>query len=497
MHTPQHRQAAQRQTLWLAICLLLAAALRLLLFFYFPALLTNDSPDYVKAAHAIYTRLDFANEWLGDVRMPGYSAFLAAIYPLTGTRSDLLVAAQSLLGLLCVPLGWLIGRRLRSPRAAGGLAIFFALNPVYLLLEHTLMTEALALLIMVLFTLLALVWIEHPRRVWLGFLAGVVLGLGGLVRVNLLPYGAVLLALPAVQLLVRIVRARGAAKRASWSRQEFLRRIACPYGRRLAAVVLLPMIGLLLALGPWLWRNAALYGDLSLSEHSDRSLLMWKTMSGTMDPRLPLFQQYAGGHAALDFYWLNEFSPQHPTVEAEAIARAIVAEQVRAHPASHLRAVLRSGLNHVGIFIEGYVPRDDRAMIAYWFHALVPNPAAVESSVPAVREWLDFRPVTQPSPWTALWSAAGTISLQVLRPLLLAAFAAAVLRLAVLAKLRRVPLFAHPTFAVVGLIAAYATTLAFHAVTLTGSDRFGTLSDWVMLAVVLFVFPRCPAQTDA
>lgn len=496
MSTLQRLSPAQRQTLWLAICLLLAIALRLLLFFYFPALLTNDSPDYIKSAYAIYTRLDFTNEWLGDVRMPGYSTILAALYPLTGTRSDLLVAAQSLLGLICVPLGWLIGRRLHSPRAAAGLAIFFAANPAYLLLEHTLMTEAPALLIMVVFTLLALLWIEHPRRAWLGLLAGGVLGLGGLVRVNLLPYGAVLLALPAVQLLARIVRARGAAKRALRSQQEFFRRTSCPYGRRLIRVLLPPMIGLLVTLGPWLWRNYALYGNLSLSEHSDRSLLMWKTMSGTMDRSLPLFQQYASGHAALDFYWLNEFSPQHTTVEAEAIAGAIVREQVRAHPAGHLRAMLRSGLNHIGVFIEGYVPRDDRAMLAYWFHALVPDPAAVESSVPAVREWLDFHPVTQPSLWTWLWSVAGTIFLQVLRPLLFAAFAAAVLRLAFCARRGRVSPLAFPTFAVLGLSAAYAATLAFHAVTLTGSDRFGTLSDWVMLAVVLFVFPRCPAQAD-
>lgn len=460
---------------YLLLYMAAAVAVRVLLFLHFPALLTNDSPDYVNAAYDIYTRLDFGSKWIGSVRMPGYGAFLAALYPLTGVRSDLLVAAQGVVGLLCVPLGWAIGGQLRSPRVAHGLAIFLAFNPVYLLLEHALMTEGLALALMLLSTLLVLLWLQQPQRVGMGLAAAVTIGLGGLVRVNLLPYGAVLIALPAGQWLVQAWRTR---------RWEV---------RPLLAVLLPPLVGLLVTLGPWLWRNYALYDTLSLSEHSDRSLLMWKTMSSTMDSNLPLFQQYAGGHAALDYYWLNEFNVRHAPVEAEAIAAAIIAEQVQAHPSSHLRAMVRSALNHIGIFIEGYVPRDDRAMVAYWFTFLVPDPAAVEGSVPAVQEWLDFRPVMDPSPWTAFWSAAGTVYLQVLRQLLFAALVAAVLRVAFCVWRRQLPLVslaAYPVYAVMGLAAAYGMTLAFHAFTLTGSDRFAVLSDWVALAIVLWVFPR-------
>ena len=462
----------------LGLYLLLALALRLLLFAHFPALLTNDSPDYIKAAAAIYARLDFANEWLGDVRMPGYSTFLAVLYPLTGTHSDLLVLAQSVLGLLCVPLGWQIGRLLGSQRVADGLAIFFALNPVYLLLEHALMTEGPALFLLLASTALALRRLRHPPSAWVGFAAAVLLGLAGLVRVNVLPFGAVLLALPAVIWVADIVRTRSR-----------------PQPGALFAAVLPPLLGLAVTLSPWLWRNYELYGTLALSEHSDRSLLMWKTMSATMDPTLPLFQQVAQGHEALDFAWLNEFSPQHTTVEAEAIAAALVREQVQVHPGRHLRAVLRSGLNHVGVFVEGYVPRDDRAMIAYWFHALVPNPAAVATSVPAVDEWLTFAPVTQPSMWTSVWGATGTLFLQVLRPLLYVLFATAAIRFGLLIGRRKVIWSAYPRVAVVGLIAACLATLLFHAITLTGSDRFATLTDWAALAVILYIFPHVIQNT--
>jgi hypothetical protein len=471
-----------RPNLRLLLYLLLALALRLLLFRHFPALLTNDSPDYIKAAYAIYSRLDFANEWLGDVRMPGYPLFLAALYPVTGTRSDLLVLAQSLLGLLCVPLGWQIGRLLRTPRIADGLALFFAFNPAYLLLEHALMTEALALFLMLAFTTVALIGLQRAPAAWLGLLAAALLGLSGLVRVNLLPYGCVLLSLLTARWLALC-----------WRDRQQTRRMA--RAGVLLAVLLPPLLGLAVTLGPWLGRNYALYGTVSLSAHSDRSLLMWKTMSATMDANLPLFQRYAGGRTVLDFDWLNEFSARHATVEAETIAAAIVAEQAQAYPGRHLRAMLRSGLNHIGVYSEGYVPRDDRAMIAYWFYALVNDPASVATSVPDVLDWLAYTPVDQPSIWTAIWRLAGTIYLQVMRPLLFIALAAATARLTLAVWRRQLSPAAYPVYAVAGLIAAYAATLTFHAVTLTGSDRFGTLSDWVALAVTLYVFPRVIQNT--
>ena len=48
---------------------------------------------------------------------------------------------------------------------------------------------------------------------------------------------------------------------------------------------------------------------------------------------------------------------------------------------------------------------------------------------------------------------------------------------------------AYPAIAITGLIAGCLATLLFHALTLTGSDRFSTLSDWAALAVILYIFP--------
>jgi hypothetical protein len=462
----------------LAGYLVVGLLLRLLLFAHFPALLTNDSPDYIRAGVELFWLGNFDSFSLRDVRMPGYPLFLAALYPLTGVRSDLLVLAQMTLGLLCIPLGWSIGRRLRSQPVADALALFFALNPVYLLLEHALMSETLALFAMLAFTLLVLAGFWRPPAPLLGFSAAALLGFCTLIRVNLLPYGAVLLACMAARWLYL-----------AWLQPPRTRVTGRTTGRIAGQIaVLLPiLLGLAVTLGPWLWRNYATYHTLALSGHSARSLLVWKTMSGTMDPTLPLYQDYSFGHALLGFEWLWELDRRYPPPAAEVIAAAIVGEQIYAHPDHHRWAVAASALSHAGIYLGGALPRDDRAMVAFWFSTLVANPAAVESSVQRVSEWLDFYPITRPSPWTALWSRAGMLFLQVARPLLVLGFVGASLVFAWRARRGSYRVTAPVVQAVAALVLAYYATLLFHTLTLTGSDRFASISDWVALLVLVFV----------
>jgi hypothetical protein len=453
--------------------------LRVTLFLHFPALLTNDSPDYVRGGIEIFWTGNFASFSLRDVRMPGYPMFLAAIYGLTGVRSDLLVVAQSVFGVVCILLGWRIGRRLGSQPVADALGIFFALSPVYVLLEHALMTEALALFIMVAFTLLVIAALPRSPSYAFGFSTAALLGFGGLVRINLLPYCGVLLALLA----------------ARWSYVTLRGGVTRRRTLRLGGVLLVMACGVGITLGPWMWRNASLYGLPALSLHTSRSLLVWKTMSGSMDSELPLFRQYAFGYSTLDYAWLAELDRRYPTNAAETIAAAIVGEQVYAHPDRHRDAMGAALLNYGGIYPGGAAPRDDRAMLAFWFGELVPTPVDVETSVPLTHEWLDFRPVTQPSLWTGGWSRAGLLYLLVLRPLLLLAFLAAAVLYAVRARRGAYPLGYAPNLAAGGLIVAYVATWLFHAVTLTGSDRFASIADWVALLVVVYV--ACHQQHPA
>ncbi len=462
----------------LVLYLMLAVVLRLVLFVYFPAMLTQDSSDYVRAALDIHARLDFNSRWLGDVRMPGYPIFLAAIYPVTGTRSDLLVLVQTALGLACVPLAWKLGRLLHAQAVADALALFFAFNPVYLLLEHTLMTELLSIFLMVVFTLVIVVCLHKPPSPWLSFFVAVLLGVGMLVRVNLAPYGVTLAAIAIGRWLWGAWRAPGGAR----------------FGTMLA-VTLLPALGLLLTLGPWLWRNYAAYHNISLSEHSARTLLMWKTMSGTMDSSLPLYQRYSYGLGQMSYEWLNEVNTRYATVQAEAIANSVVAEQIRVHPERQFEAIFATALNYTGIFREGSVPSDDRAAIAWWFRNWVPNPAAIGPGLAHMRikEWLEYVPITQTSVWTQMWGLSGKIYLAIVRPLLLAAMLITSLAFVLRARLGEFSVSSYPQRAVASLILAYYATAIFHFVTLTGSDRFIVISDWVAVLVSVFVISQRPS----
>jgi hypothetical protein len=479
----------------LALYMVIAALLRWLLFTRYPALITADSPDYIEAARDLATRLDFFSEGLGSIRMPGYPLFLALLYGATGLRTDGIVLAQTVVGLLCVPLGWYIGRALRSQPTADALALFFVFNPVYLLLEHTLLTEGLSIFTMLIFTLLAVTAVNRPPSPWLAFGTAVMAGVCSMVRINLLPFCAALMALVLTRWLLAI-----------WLREPRLgkgvRSLLWPHDalRRLRAVVTIlapTALGIVLIFGPWLWRNYAAYGVVSFSEHGARSLLMWKTMSGTVDPTLPTYRQYANGHTNMAYAWLLDFSNKYPTAEAENIAEAIMAEQMEAHPLRHLLGILASALNSAGIYLEGYAPGDDRGAVAWWFQYLVSSPTAVQESFPELDTWMDYAPITTPSSLLPWWSSAGLFYLQVVRPTLVLgsvfAFALMLYQLWRRQLLWRSP----PVQSVLVLGGAYYLTYLFHALTLTGSDRFAVISDWIALLLIVFAATQQPSRTSS
>jgi hypothetical protein len=58
------------------------------------------------------------------------------------------------------------------------------------------------------------------------------------------------------------------------------------------------------------------------------------------------------------------------------------------------------------------------------------------------------------------------------------------------ARLGEFSVSSYPQRAVASLILAYYATMIFHLVTLTGSDRFIVISDWVAVLVSVFVISQ-------
>ena len=275
--------APRRLLVWI---LLGALAVRLVLYWSFPSFLTDDSGDYLLAARALAGSFDFASSGLHDWRVPGYSLFLALVQPYTALQSDRIVAVQVLLGVLTVLLGFVVGVASRSALTAVGLALFLAFNPIYLLFEHAVMSEALAIAALLGF-LAAVVWsCSRPRRAWLcGVVVAAPFALCVLTRANSMAFCAICLVAPP----------------ACWAVQEGVRsRLWRDAVLRFAAAVLAVLIVLV---GPWLLRNYQMYGQASMLVSLNRNLFLYKAFYEPVDSTLPKLQainrDFGGGDSRL------------------------------------------------------------------------------------------------------------------------------------------------------------------------------------------------------
>jgi 4-amino-4-deoxy-L-arabinose transferase-like glycosyltransferase len=186
-------------------------------------------------------------------RTPGYPIFVAAIYALAGRSPLAVVLVQSIVAGLSAILTASLGRRLWDERRGLLGGALFALAPASLLMSVAVLTEAL-------FTTLVLlaVWLLVPanENVASGFspisagISGLFLGLAILTR----PVGLVLIPVGLILLLIRPPK--------TW-----------PVG--LAAW----MIGLALALGPWMARNQQIFGAPVISSIGGPNLLEYNVAS--------------------------------------------------------------------------------------------------------------------------------------------------------------------------------------------------------------------------
>jgi 4-amino-4-deoxy-L-arabinose transferase-like glycosyltransferase len=248
----------------LAAALTLGLALRLFFIHYFP-FYSGDTFYYEALArnwlyHGIYGLFFDGHLTPVDMRVPGYPAFLAAIYALLGNTRTAVMLVQALLDLLTCCIAALLAARLAPASARSRvftIALWLAaLCPFTANYTAVVMTETLATFFTTL-ALLAIVYIlERPSLTlpvssldqtsldgtalfsqagwWL--LAGFLVGAGTLVR----PEAPLLLAAAGLALVVRWRR------RADWT--------------KLAFAGLWMAVGLLLPLAPWAVRNARVLG---------------------------------------------------------------------------------------------------------------------------------------------------------------------------------------------------------------------------------------------
>jgi hypothetical protein len=242
----------------LIAALLVGFGLRLFLIWRFP-FASGDTPYYEELArnwlyHGVYGFYSYGHLDPSDARMPGYPAFLAAIYSLAGPSRKAVLLAQVFVDLATCVLTALLAARLaqgatESARnrvciAALWLSVLCPFTANYAAVPLTeVLTAFLTTLAILIFLLPAAIQLDlisgkaqllRSVRVW--FLGGLVVGLATLVR----PEMPLLLA---AILLVYWIR---------W------RRPIC--WAKLTLATLWITVGLLMPLAPWAARNALTLG---------------------------------------------------------------------------------------------------------------------------------------------------------------------------------------------------------------------------------------------
>jgi 4-amino-4-deoxy-L-arabinose transferase-like glycosyltransferase len=239
----------------------LAAGLALRLFFiwHFP-FYSGDTKFYEELArnwlgHGVYGLYVGGSLTAVDMRVPGYPAFLAAIYFVMGRSARMVMVVQAFVDLVTCVLAALIAARLApvSRRAIVGTAALWmaALCPFTADYTAVVLTETLATFFTTLAVLVFVYFLTEPgldlsasataQRKTLSLagwflLLGIVVGLGTLVR----PETPLVLAAAGIALCVRWYR------RANWPKLILATCWMC--------------VGLLLPLAPWAARNARTFG---------------------------------------------------------------------------------------------------------------------------------------------------------------------------------------------------------------------------------------------
>ncbi|MBG0770333.1 MAG: glycosyltransferase family 39 protein, partial [Anaerolineaceae bacterium] len=161
---------------WLLIVIVVAVALRVLLFAVYPPVSYSDTASYRRSANAVLGGF----EKYDGTRTPGYPVFMALVGP-----DRAVYAVQLVLGL-GITLAWFLiaWQATKSPVFAGIAALAHTLNPGQLFFEADLLTETLATFWLMLALLGAWFWLraEKNRTIWLGLAIGLAASFAVLTR---------------------------------------------------------------------------------------------------------------------------------------------------------------------------------------------------------------------------------------------------------------------------------------------------------------------------
>ncbi|HEY3310785.1 MAG TPA: hypothetical protein VGK00_04015 [Anaerolineales bacterium] len=205
---------------------------------------------------------------------PLYIAFLTWLHALAGQDYTRVIILQTLVLAAFPALLYLLGRELSGRPLGVGLALLaifrdltanvaapFALNYTYTKLYFS---EIPAALLVTIFTLLAIRWVRQPKPAWYALLAGGLLGLSALIRLQ-----SVVVLAAVIPLGFLVMK----------DRKKWL----------LGSVLV--VFGVVLALSPWLARNYRATGGLVLDNPISQSMVLarrWGGDSGNaLIPRLP------------------------------------------------------------------------------------------------------------------------------------------------------------------------------------------------------------------
>jgi 4-amino-4-deoxy-L-arabinose transferase-like glycosyltransferase len=284
----------------------------------------GDAPGYFLLAanlfhHGVFSQ-SAAAPFLPDAfRTPGYPGFLWLILVPTGFSKVAVAAVQSILhaltGLLLARLG---GKAFGSRRIGFGAAVLWSLAPLPAVFAGMLLSEILFTFVFVLFLWILL----HPTPVRAG-IGGAVLGLGILIR----PIAVVVApaALPAL-----------------WAGSNI---------RQALAKSALLGVALLAIVGPWVYRNAAVFGKPSLAAVQGYNLLEYNA-AGYVSVRdgISLADARRIVDAEYQLYLQNENI--RPATMAEE-SDAMTAAALRILAADPVRSVLFNGWTSLNIFRPG------------------------------------------------------------------------------------------------------------------------------------------------
>ncbi|MGB0386108.1 MAG: hypothetical protein ACPGWR_14975 [Ardenticatenaceae bacterium] len=451
--------------------LIIALMIRAILYLVFPPFFTNDSGDYLIASEEIYNQLNFSGNGLRDWRLPGYPIFLALVRSFTIYIHNIIII-QKILGIFSVILGFVIGYLLRSRLVSEILVLFLGLHPVYLLNEHLIMTETLFLFTLLYFSALLLFLLRGKVSLLKGFFISISLGICVLTRANALFFCAPLIFLAFIINLIK-------------SGNNYNSKSSTLYfGIGL-------MVGAFIIFAPWFWRNYVTFGHWSLTNNTNRNLVIYQSQHNLFNPELPQSSQFK------DFYNIEQPNTIYDliaklgseTARAEKIAGLLVREQINDQFSKYLEEVVISFLNFVGYSPSQGFGRGD---IYWWFISMVRDVDVLHSNNNVANAWLintNFEYIEYGyDSWVSyFWSKAGPFFLVVVRPITFSLF---LICLFVHLITYRITIPNLQKSAIIAFSIAYFATASLHAVSLSDYDRFVIPFNWCLWVVISLVIEK-------